>query len=165
MHRTQTKPGNRCHCTLQQDNSNGKAFKSEVKQALYVHASDASEGGATLRTRVYDDLGKVPWPQDVDGRALRNRFAATFPNGVPEAVRPAAPRECAACMLECAARWASSPCGACVVAVYVRKLHVRHVQRVDMLSCMRCSNRIRSLFDAHGQHRIAMRVGPKCRIF
>lgn len=60
-------------------------------QALYVHASDASEGGATVRTRVYDDLGKLPWPQDVDGRALRNAFAATFPDGVPEAVRPAAP--------------------------------------------------------------------------
>ena len=60
-------------------------------QALYVTASDASEGGATLRTRVYDDLGTLPWPADVDGRALRNRFGAMFPDGVPEAVRPAGP--------------------------------------------------------------------------
>ena len=65
-------------------------------QPLYVHASDASKGGGTLRTRVYDDLGSLPWPQDVDGRALRNRFAATYPDGVPEAVRRAAP-----CMTRC----------------------------------------------------------------
>lgn len=50
-------------------------------------ASDAREGGATLRTRVYDDLGKVPWPEFADGRALRNRFAALHPAGVPEPVR------------------------------------------------------------------------------
>ena len=71
-------------------------------QALYVAASDASQGGATLRTRVYDDLGKLPWPADVDGRALRNRFGATFPDGVPEAVRPAAPCSHAAHILKVA---------------------------------------------------------------
>lgn len=50
-------------------------------------ASDAREGGGTLRTRVYDDLGQVPWPADVDGRALRSRFAELHPDGVPEQVR------------------------------------------------------------------------------
>ncbi|KAK9843522.1 hypothetical protein WJX81_007061 [Elliptochloris bilobata] len=61
----------------------------DAKKALYVRASDASEGGATLRTRVYDDLGPLPWPQDVDGRALRNRMSALHPDGVPEAERNA----------------------------------------------------------------------------
>lgn len=86
---------NSSRCILQLEGGKGKALQRDVVQALYVHASDASEGGATLRTRVYDDLGKLPWPQDVDGRALRNRFAATFPDGVPEAVRPGGTLLCA----------------------------------------------------------------------
>ncbi len=56
-------------------------------QALYVGASDAREGGATVRTRIYDDLGAVPWPAYADGRALKNRFAELHVRGVPEQAR------------------------------------------------------------------------------
>ncbi len=62
-------------------------------QALYVGASDAREGGATVRTRIYDDLGAVPWPAYADGRALKNRFAELHVRGVPEQAR----RPCFCC--------------------------------------------------------------------
>ena len=36
-------------------------------------------GTQTMRTRLWDDLGPLPWPAGVDGRALRNRFSQEHP--------------------------------------------------------------------------------------
>lgn len=161
------------HCSLQQEEARGrevckgkgggkgKALQLDVMQALFVHASDASEGGATLRTRVYDDLGKVPWPQDVDGRALRNRFAATFPDGVPEAVGPAAPCSHAACIPEYAQLTAR--CGACLIMQCKQKKNPacrqRAVQRHGFLHAV-LKHGIQ-VVSVHKQKRRAMRMELK----
>ncbi len=35
----------------------------------------AAKGLDTHRTRLYDDLGALPWPEGIDGRTLRNAFS------------------------------------------------------------------------------------------
>ncbi len=36
-------------------------------------------GTQTVRTRLWDDLGALPWPAGVDGRALQNKFSQEHP--------------------------------------------------------------------------------------
>ena len=44
-------------------------------QECYIAAS----GVQTARSRLWDDLGPLPWPAGVDGRAISNRFLEQHP--------------------------------------------------------------------------------------
>ncbi|GAQ89055.1 nitronate monooxygenase [Klebsormidium nitens] len=65
--------------------------RAEEKEAVAAAGSDASETPATVRTRLYDDLSSLPWPQEVNGRLLQNKFIADY--GARLAGTPPAERE------------------------------------------------------------------------
>ncbi|KAA6423022.1 MAG: hypothetical protein FRX49_07010 [Trebouxia sp. A1-2] len=53
------------------------------KQALIEAGYSSSCNPSTLRTTLYDELGTVPWPPDIDGRCLKNQFTAVYSSQTP----------------------------------------------------------------------------------
>jgi nitronate monooxygenase len=67
-----------------------------AEEALGLAAAKArlveSSGDATLRTRIFDIVRGLPWPEGFTGRALRNAFTARW-HGHEEALLAAQPEE------------------------------------------------------------------------
>ena len=53
------------------------------KQALVEAGYSASCNPSTLRTTLYNELGTVPWPLQMDGRCLTNQFTAVYRGQTP----------------------------------------------------------------------------------
>ncbi len=53
------------------------------KQALVEAGYSSSCNPSTLRTTLYDELGTVPWPPQIDGRCLTNQFTAVYSGQTP----------------------------------------------------------------------------------
>ena len=65
-----------------------EALGSDAAKARVV----ASSGDATVRTRVFDIVRGIPWPEGFTGRALRNAFTARW-HGREDALQAALPDE------------------------------------------------------------------------
>ena len=59
-----------------------ESLLSQKKKLRYLSATSAD----FVRTRLYDDLGQIPWPVGVDGGAIGNRFTAAYGYAAPSEV-------------------------------------------------------------------------------
>jgi len=53
------------------------------KQALVEAGYSSSCNPSTLRTTLYDELGTIPWPLQIDRRCLTNQFTAVYSGQTP----------------------------------------------------------------------------------
>lgn len=53
------------------------------KQALVEAGYSSSCNPSTLHTTLYDELGTVPWPPEIDGQCLTNQFTAVYSGQTP----------------------------------------------------------------------------------
>ena len=59
-----------------------ESMYSVEKKQRYLAAKAAD----THRTRIYDDLGSIPWPTGIDGRTISNTFSSTHGSVAPAEV-------------------------------------------------------------------------------
>lgn len=64
-----------------------ESMYSKEKKQRYLAATAAD----THRTRLYDDLGTMPWPAGVDGRTIRNTFSTSHGSVAPAEVSQLGP--------------------------------------------------------------------------
>ncbi len=64
-----------------------ESMYSDEKKQRYLAAKAAD----THRTRLYDDLGAVPWPAGIDGRVIGNTFSKSHGTVAPAEVSQVSP--------------------------------------------------------------------------